>query len=67
MLSIGWKRGYYRCPLAANWQEFLLGETNQIVFKQYTKTELVNYWKERWILPRIEKLEAKLVQQVDPV
>ncbi len=64
MLSIGWKRGYYRCPLARNWEEFLLGKTNKIVFKQYTKTELVKYWKQRWVEPRIEKLEEKLKAQV---
>lgn len=60
MLSVGWKRGYYRLALAENWQPFLLGETNKIVFKHNTKTELVSYWKSRWVLPRIETLQAKL-------
>ena len=31
MLSIGWQRGYYRCPLAENWQEYLLGNTNRVI------------------------------------
>lgn len=60
MLSIGWQRGYYRCPLAENWQDFLLGETSKIIFKQYNKSELVEYWKERWIIPRLDILQDKL-------
>ena len=27
ILSIGWQRGYYNCPLANNWQEYLLGKS----------------------------------------
>lgn len=63
MLSIGWRRGYYCCPLAENWQEYLLGESDVPVWKDYTKPNLVGYWKEKWVLPRIDRLRAKLVEQ----
>lgn len=60
MLSIGWQRGYYSCPLAENWQEYLLGESNIPQWKKIDKIELVEYWKKRWIVPRLENLEKKL-------
>lgn len=60
MLSIGWQRGYYRCPLAENWQEYLLGNTNQVIWKKFDKKDLINYWYERWVNPRIDKLQNKL-------
>ena len=53
-------RGYYCCPLAENWQEYLLGDTNKVIWKQFTKKDLVNYWYERWVNPRIDKLQDKL-------
>ncbi|MEN9205162.1 MAG: DUF4338 domain-containing protein [Thermostichales cyanobacterium DRC_bins_46] len=56
MLSIGWQRGYYRCPLAENWQEYLLGDTNRVVWKSFSQTDLVSYWHQRWVTPRINSL-----------
>ena len=60
MLSVGWRRGYYRLPLVKNWQDFLLGSTNKIVYQNHTKSELIEYWKNRWILPRMDRLKEKL-------
>ncbi len=60
MLSIGWQRAYYRCPLAQNWNQYLLGETNEIIWKDFEKDELVNYWYERWVNPRLDVLSLKL-------
>jgi hypothetical protein len=60
MLSIGWQRGYYSCPLAENWKEYLNGETNKIIWKSYTESELINYWREKWLIPRLDKLRDKL-------
>jgi len=60
LLSIGWCRGYYRLPLAQNWQDFLLGKTSKIEFRHNTKTGLVDYWKNRWVIPRIDRLRTKL-------
>lgn len=64
MLNIGWQRGYYSCPLAENWQEYLLGQSDEPQWKNYAKSDLIEYWKERWILPRIDKLKVKLANQI---
>lgn len=60
MLGIGWQRGYYRCTLAENWKEYLLGETDQIQWQEFVKDDLVEYWHNKWITPRLEKLKASL-------
>lgn len=60
MLRIGWQRGYYRCPLAINWQDYLLGNTNRVVWKDFTQTSLVSYWYERWVTPRLRNLQSNL-------
>jgi hypothetical protein len=60
MMSIGWQRGYYYLPLANNWQEYLRGETDKIEWKSIDTLELVLYWKERWVLPRLENLMENL-------
>ncbi|MDW8201493.1 MAG: DUF4338 domain-containing protein [Cyanobacteriota bacterium SKYGB_h_bin112] len=60
MLSIGWRRGYYRCTLAENWQEYLLGDTNRVVWKSFSQKDLVSYWHERWVTPRLDSLQSKL-------
>lgn len=63
MLSIGWQRGYYYCPLVENWQEYLLGKTDIPKWKEYVQIDLVEYWKEKWVLPRLESLKTKLEKQ----
>lgn len=60
MLGIGWQRGYYRLPLAENWQIFLRGETDNLIYKLPSRDSLIDYWKTRWIIPRLEKLEKKM-------
>jgi hypothetical protein len=60
MIAIGWKRGYYYLPLAENWQDYLLCHTQNIEWKSIETNELVMYWKQRWILPRIERLQQNL-------
>ncbi|TAE60995.1 MAG: DUF4338 domain-containing protein [Nostocales cyanobacterium] len=60
MLSIGWQRGYYSCPLAENWQDYLLGESNIPQWKNFHKDELINYWYDRWIIPRLKRLDEQL-------
>lgn len=60
IMSIGWQRGYYRCPLADNWQDYLLGKTDEIVWKQFTQDDIVEYWQNRWVTPRLLKLQENL-------
>lgn len=65
MLSVGWQRGYYRCPLAKNWKEYLLGDTNRVVWQEFTEKDLVNYWHERWVAPRLDTLQTNL--ELEPI
>lgn len=61
MMSIGWQRGYYRCTLAENWKEYLQGKANRVKWKQFDKEELVEHWKTRWVIPRLNALQDKLL------
>lgn len=67
MMSIGWQRGYYRCTLAENWQEYLRGEENRVRWKNFEKEDLTEYWKSRWITPRLQELEVKLMNTSDEI
>lgn len=62
IMSIGWKRAYYICPLAKNWKEFLTLQDSTPNFLDYSEQDLVNHWKDRWVLPRLEKLEQSLIR-----
>ncbi|MEO7674301.1 MAG: hypothetical protein ABIU09_09530, partial [Pyrinomonadaceae bacterium] len=64
ILSIGWKRAYYGCPLATNWREFLTGQDTAPFFMTESKEDLVEYWKARWLTPRQEKLSELLQASV---
>jgi hypothetical protein len=67
MLSIGWQRGYYRCTLAENWQAYLLGDENRVVWKTFTQRELVSYWHEKWVAPRLDTLQTNLELYSEPM
>jgi hypothetical protein len=56
-LNHGYKRGVYVAPLAKNCKEFLRGETDDIDYYDFPNDSMINYWKERWLIPRIEKAE----------
>lgn len=60
LLSIGWKRAYYACPLATNWKEFLTGIEDTPEFILNTEQDLVDHWRDRWVNPRIDRLEKAL-------
>ncbi|MFH2032973.1 MAG: Druantia anti-phage system protein DruA [Bacteroidota bacterium] len=48
LLKHSFKRNIYFIPLSKDFKKFLNGETKQPIFTNYSKKELVNYWKERW-------------------
>ncbi len=60
LLSIGWKRAYYVCPLAENWREFLTMRDDVPKFLSYSREQLINEWRNRWVIDRIEKLQTNL-------
>ena len=54
LLKHSFKRNIYFIPLSKQYKQFLKGETKQPIFTNYSKNELVNYWKERWLKNRKE-------------
>jgi hypothetical protein len=60
LLSIGWKRAYYVCPLAKNWREFLTMNHKKPKFLEYDEKYLINEWRTRWVNDRLENLQIKL-------
>jgi len=62
MLSIGWQRAYYINPLLKNWQEFLTTQTSEPIFIDYTSEQLLEYWQQRWVMPRIDNLKHNIEQ-----
>jgi hypothetical protein len=62
LLQHSFKRNIYFIPLAKDFKKFLNGETRQPLFYDYTKKELVDYWKERWLLNR--KKNLKVINEV---
>lgn len=60
LLSIGWKRAYYACPLASNWKEFLTGLEDTPVPLPFSNDFFLDYWKWRWVEPRREQLTKSL-------
>lgn len=49
LLQHSFKRNIYFIPLSKHYKEFLTGKTKQPIFTNYSKKELVAYWKERWL------------------
>ena len=58
LLRHSFKRNIYFIPLSKEYKKFLNGETKQPMFTNYSKNELVNYWKERWFDKRMTNPEV---------
>ena len=58
LLKHSFKRNIYFIPLSKDFKKFLNGETKQPIFTNYSKKELVNYWKERWLSNRKKNLRV---------
>lgn len=55
-------RGVYIIPLSSNYREFLREETDKLVSLNHkTFEELTAYWKDRWMLPRLQRIKDDLV------
>jgi hypothetical protein len=55
LLKHGIKRGVYLAPLASNTASFLRGEAKRLHWHHRPLTSIVDYWRERWMLPRSER------------
>ncbi len=49
LLRHSFKRNIYFVPLAKNYDDVLNGRSNKPVYYHYTKNQLVNHWKIRWL------------------
>lgn len=52
LLRHGIRRGVYVAPLARNTAEFLNGGATRLSWYQRPLSDLVTFWRERWLLPR---------------
>lgn len=62
LLKHSFKRSIYFVPLAKNFREVLNDEIKRPKYCNYTKRELVNHWKERWLENR--KKNADVITNV---
>lgn len=58
LLKHSFKRNIYFIPLASEFKAFLNGETKQPKFKNYSKNDLVQFWKTRWLENRKKNVDA---------
>lgn len=62
LLKHSFKRHIYFVPLAKNFREILNDKAKRPKYYNYTKKELVEYWRERWFKNR--KLQADVITDV---
>lgn len=62
LLKHSFKRNIYFIPFAKEYKAFLNEETKQPIFNNYSKKELVDYWRERWLKKR--KLNKAVIENV---
>lgn len=55
MLNHGIEREVYFCPLSVNYFEYLNGNSNSPEYIGYPSTEVVKFFKDRWLIPRSER------------
>jgi len=55
MLKHGVGREVYLAPLAENWDEYLRGETTEIKAFNLPLSEISDYYRNRWAIPRAER------------
>jgi len=55
VMHFGLRRGYYFCPLAENWKDFFTMKTDNPVFIDYRLTDVIEYWKKRWLIKRLNQ------------
>jgi hypothetical protein len=55
LLRHSFKRSIYAVPLATNWQEYLQGKARAPQFHDWPLSDLVDYWRRRWLEPRRQR------------
>lgn len=66
----GTPRLVYMLPLAENWQEYLTGRDDEphwlysdIANPEAETSAIVNHWKNRWFIPRAQRIETLIKLQ----
>jgi hypothetical protein len=59
LLRHSFKRSIYFLPLTKNWKEFLNGEHKRPLYFNYAKKELVDFWRNRWLMNRKKSIEIQ--------
>lgn len=62
LLKHSFKRDIYFVPLAKNYKEVLTGQTKRVIYNNYKMSELVEFWKQRWLQHR--KLSPDILLKV---
>jgi hypothetical protein len=62
ILRHSFQRGLFAACLATNWRRFLNGESETPMYRRMPLSELVDYWRERWLRKRI--LNNSVISQV---
>ena len=57
----GVKRAVYLFPFAKNLDKLITGKNQRPLWHHRREDDLTDFWKERWILPRIEKRRTNLL------
>lgn len=55
LLRHGIRREVYVAPLAKNAQAFLRGEASNLMWHHRPLTEIIEFWRDRWLLPRAKR------------
>lgn len=62
LLKHSFKRNIYFAPLGQNWKAFLNDQSKRPLYYNYTKEDLVNHWKQRWL--KMRKQNLKVINEV---
>jgi len=58
LLKHGVKREAFLFRLVDNLEEYLKGETLAPIYRDYPFDDLANYWKERWLIKRADRVDG---------
>jgi len=58
LLQHSFKRSIYAIPLAENFKEILLGKREKPIYYNWPLNDLVDYWKDRWFLKRVQNRDV---------
>lgn len=55
LIRHGVRREVFLAPVAKNWKQYLLGETDRSMWNHYSLEDMAFYYRERWAIPRSKR------------